>query len=234
MNSARIVLVVLFTSTASFSNSASAAPVTVPPNLSAGAQYRLAFVSSTTIDATSPSITTYNNMIANVAGSIPELAALGTSWNAIASTSSIAARDNTGTNPNLSTGVPIYRLDGTRIADNNADLWDGFLLATLQTLENGVIAPGVAVWTGTDTNGTEFTNGIFGPPAGLGTLPQPVLGASNSFFPSWIVSSTVPPAELHPLFGMSGILTVVPEPASVFLILSGAAIGIASRRRLAV
>ena len=105
-----------------------AAPITTPPDLQPGNQFRLVFVTSTMRDATSGAVANYNAFVSGVAASVPQLAALGTQWTAIASTSAIDARDNTGTNPNTSTGFPIYNLGGFRLADDYADLWDGTLL----------------------------------------------------------------------------------------------------------
>jgi hypothetical protein len=104
---------------------ASAAPITVPSGLNPGDQYRLAFVTSTTRDATSPNIADYNAFVTTAANSVPELAALGTTWSAIASTVSVSARDNTGTNFFITAGVPIYTLADTILATDYLDLWDG-------------------------------------------------------------------------------------------------------------
>ncbi len=104
---------------------ASAQIVTTPVGLSPGDQYRLGFVTITKRDASSSNIADYNDFVTTAANSEPDLLALGATWTAIGSTSTVDARDNTGTNP-TSTGVPIYLLDGiSKIADNNADLWDG-------------------------------------------------------------------------------------------------------------
>ena len=56
-----------------------------------------------------------------------ELAALGTNWRVIGSTSSVDAKVHTDTDdsPAGPNGVPIYRLDGRIIANNYDDLWDG-------------------------------------------------------------------------------------------------------------
>ena len=71
-----------------------AQPTTVPPGLNPGDSYRLAFVTSTGIDATSPVIATYNSFVTAVAGTVPELVALGTTWAAIGSTTTVHAHDN--------------------------------------------------------------------------------------------------------------------------------------------
>ena len=77
----------------------SAAPITVPTDLNVGDQYRLAFVTSTTRNATSFTLSDYNDFVTEAAESVTELLALGTTWKAIGSTATVDARDNTGTNP---------------------------------------------------------------------------------------------------------------------------------------
>ena len=134
-----------------------AVPITVPTGLSPGAQYRLAFVTSTTRDATSSNIADYNAFVTATANAVPELAALGTTWTAIASTSSVYAQDNTSTNPGI-TGVPIYLLNDTLLASDNANLWGGWgsspLVNPLRYDENAVLLGDVYVWTGTDADGS--------------------------------------------------------------------------------
>ncbi len=191
----------------------SAAPITVPSDLLPGQSYRLAFVTSTTRDATSTSIADYNSFVAAVAAGVPELAALSTTWTAIGSTSSIDARDNTLTNPNVSVGDPIYRLDNTRIGNDNADLWDGTIIVPLLIGEQGlpVSHPTDAVWTGTEITGIAQGLSEFGV----------ISGVTNGFYPRegpfWMEADTEPFDTPLPLYAMSGPLTVIPEPSSIAL-----------------
>ena len=60
-----------------------ASPITVPTGLNPGDAYRLVFVTSTTLDATSSDIADYNAFVSGVANTVPELVALGTTWTAI-------------------------------------------------------------------------------------------------------------------------------------------------------
>ena len=102
-----------------------AAFITVPADLNPGDQYRHVFATSATCDAAWTDIADHNNFISAVAADVPELAALETTWTAIASVYKIDAHDNSGTNPTVSTGMPIYRVDDERIADDYASIWDG-------------------------------------------------------------------------------------------------------------
>lgn len=191
-----------------------AIPITVPTDLNLGDQYRLAFVTSTTRDAGSSSISNYNTFVSGVASGVPELAALGTTWRVIGSTATVDARDNTGTNPS-STGVPIYRLDDTRIANNNADLWDGTLLAPLGTQENGSVVA-VAVFTGTYSDGT--AGGGYLCPGATGIN----YGYSSNIDSRWIHAGGVIWNTPRYFYALSGELTVVPEPTTVALLGLGA------------
>ena len=169
-------------------------PITVPSDLSPGDQYRLAFVTSTSTDATSTDITTYNDFVTAVADAVSQLNALGTTWAAIASTDSETARDNTGTNPGVSTGVPIYLLDGTRLANDNAGLWSGSILTPLRIQEDGTTAASGGVWTGSDQSGI----GANGPPSeALGTA-FPVLGLDNASDSNWMIISDQPSTNTAP------------------------------------
>ena len=71
---------------------AAVAPIAIPPGLNPGDQYRLAFVTSTTRDATSGNIAVYNEFVTASATAQAELNALGTTWTAIASTGDVDAR----------------------------------------------------------------------------------------------------------------------------------------------
>ena len=214
--------------------SALAAPITLPSGLIAGDQYRLAFVTSTATDGTSSDINYYNSFVTNVANSVPQLAALGTTWSAIVSTPTVDAGDNTSTNPLIDpTGVPIYTLGNTLIASSYSSFWSSNHSSFFYT-ETG-LAGSTDVWTGTQTSG------IGAPGQQLGTS-QPIIGFSYiNFGPDWIY---IPapfglinyPAVTTPesIYGISGVFTVpgVPEPSTMVLAsLAAAALAVPLLRR---
>jgi PEP-CTERM motif len=211
MSRTLIALVVLWAAFGVAPQASSASPITVPTDLSPGDTYRLAFVTSTSRDALSSDIGQYNSFVSLVAGAVPELAALGTTWKAIGSTVSVDARDNTGTNPS-STGVPIYRLDDTRIANDNADLWDGAIFAVMNIDESGsALTAASNVWTGTNTDGGKFGS------LELGASPLVGFGITGDTSGVWILQSKTDPNTLLPLYAISGEITVVPEPGTITL-----------------
>jgi hypothetical protein len=180
------------------------APVTTPPGLNPGDQYMLAFVTSSATTAGSGNIADYNAFVTTVANSQLALAALATTWTAIGSTSSVDARDNTGTNP-IGTGVPIFLLDGvSKIADNNADLWDGTIDLPLNVTEAGNALPQVSVWTGTASNGTKST-AVNANELGAGAIAAGFSSATNA---GWLLTSGLDPTSPNPLYAISGVLTV--------------------------
>ena len=222
---------------------AQAALVVVPTGLNPGDQYRLVFVTDGTRDATSTNIDDYNKFVTNDArGGTPgidtaldvALNAAGFNpntieWKAIGSTDSVAARDNTGTNPS-STGVPIYLIDGNRVANNNADLWDGSILTGIDRTPQESV--GVTfVWSGTSDDGT--VGGALGSNvATVGFAGAGVLGSG------WINESVKSGSEEYRFYGISTVLTVptpavtVPEPSSLlgFITLGGLMLGGAVRK----
>jgi hypothetical protein len=199
-------------------HSAAAAPITVPTGLNPGDQYRLAFVTTARRNATSPNIADYNAFVTNEANLVPELAALGTTWKAIASTQAVDARDNTNTNNLLSTGVPIYHLADALIAISNADLWNGSLAVALNITSDGSLRANSAVWTGSTSTGVEdFPNSLGLPSfAVIG-----IVGVTDSASSRWVRASGDSYSQTLPFYAISGVLTVVPEPSSQVLVAIG-------------
>lgn len=205
---------------------AQAAPITTPSGLSAGDTYRLAFVTSFETDATSSDINYYNDFVTFVASTSSALAALGTTWTAMAAAGDTNERVNTGTDgPG---GSPVYLLDGaTKIADNNADLWDDTLDAAISRNQNNDVFL-VRVWTG------------FGPPLHrLGGPEDPTVGFSGASDHRWGEDLELFRFDEYSVYALSGILTVqaaeqVSEPGGLIILCFGlAGLGYARRRRAA-
>jgi hypothetical protein len=213
---------------------ASGAPITVPAGLNPGDHYRLAFVTSSTRDSASPNIADYNAFVTTAANSSLELAALGTTWTAIGSTVAVWARDNTSTNPNVSSGYPVYNLAGSLVAANNSELWGAtfttFLSAPVNITESGAAFDGL-VWTGTHEDGTGAGIYSLGYPA-----PDRYAGTSDSVSRNWMSSTGIGPYTVpRPLYAISDVLTVVPEPSTMhmaFLALSGLVVITRYRRKV--
>ena len=209
-----------------------AAPITLPAGQNPGDSYRLAFVTSIKRGAEETDINAYNTFVNNLANGVTELAALSTTWSAIASTSAIDARDNTNTNPGASAGVPIYLTDGiTMIADDNADLWDGDIDNLFNIDENGNTVGVDQVWTGSVTNGTGNSGNELG-------SNNPITGATH--FPNaiWITVTAHPNTAQWRMYAISDTITIpggepdpeIAAPGQVGLLILGIA-GVAVVRR---
>jgi hypothetical protein len=191
-----------------------AAPVTVPPTLSVGDQYRLVFVTSTQANALSPNIGFYDNFVTIAANSDPTLAALGTTWTAIGSTTAVAAEDHTSTNPVLSLSYPIYNLAGVPVAVSNAAFWSGVLTSPIDTTESGASPSFPYAWTGTTPAGLQDFPHILG--SGALAASYGIDSVVNS---GWVNITTAPTTTSFSVYAISGVLTVagVPEPSTMVL-----------------
>ncbi|MDP6568009.1 MAG: PEP-CTERM sorting domain-containing protein [Alphaproteobacteria bacterium] len=193
-------------------SAALAAPVTVPTELSPGEQYRLAFVTSTLRDATSSDIADYNAFVQGVADSQAELAALGATWTAIASTATVDARDNVA-EPDL---VRIYLLNDTKLANDDEDLFTGAIHEAPNITEAGSVF-NTNVWTGTDASGF----GVPGQTLGSG-LVEFGHSADSGSFGDWLSFGVGFDIEVLPFYAISSVLTVeapivVPAPGAAGL-----------------
>ena len=209
----------------------------IPPDLLPGSAYRLMFVTSTTTNAKSSSISTYNSFVTAAAALNPSLPSA--TWTAIASTSTTSALANVDTA--CSGGClsdPIYLVDGTTlIAANQAALFSGTLLdssgpSTSQGVhlnQNGAgIGNVVEVWTGSNANGSIVAG------AALGSA-SPEEGDPYNTNAFWLAAGNTSNGSSFPLYAISSQLTVpaaAPEPASGAVLLVGvAATGLVRRLR---
>ena len=218
------MLLLVFAVVAGTALRADAAPITVPAGLSPGDHYRLVFVTSTTRDATSSNIGDYNAFVSSVAASVAELNSLPATWTAVASTSSISARDNIGSSDSA---VGIYRLDGTKVANGTVGLWSGSLSAAINIDERGGEPGCYPVWTGTDVNGGYWYPGYN---VYLGAPFAAVIGNCGRVNGAWVTASATPiylngsaVTLNYAMYAISSEIAVdaVPEPASLLLLGSG-------------
>ena len=127
----------------------------LPSGVTRGA-FRLLFVTSDGRNGSSSDINDYNNHVISAAGAgHSAIRAYDDGFRAIASTEAVDARDNAGL---TGTGVPVYWLNGARVAGNYADLLDGSWGSESWTTEAGGAASssGKIVWTGSSNDGQEI------------------------------------------------------------------------------
>ncbi len=201
-----------------------AAPITVPTSLLPSAQYRLAFVTEGTRDATSTNIADYDAFVTAQANTETALSSI--TWQVLGSTALISARLHTGTAPSDYPGVPIFLLNDVKLADDYADLWDATIDVPLGIDQHGNAVLVGQVWTGSQQSGLDYL------PYELGTPSTPVVGdlaASNS---TWMTLLLDPFTNNNRMYAISEILTV-PEPIpSELLALGFAALLLVRRVRL--
>ena len=141
-----------------------------PSLLVGGGKFRLLFITSTTRDATATDIDVYNAFVqtAAKAGHAAISDSCATLFKVVGSTAAVSARRNTGT---TGTGVPIYWLNGAKLADDYADFYDGGWDSYGRTYESGVLTGNTpldiyVVLTGTRTDGTKDFTVTLGPTSG--------------------------------------------------------------------
>lgn len=192
--------------------------LTISDTLEPGDQFRIAFVTSEDFQTTalSTDISNYNLLATNAAQSQADLATLDTDWFAIVSVpessagagDGISAKTNTGTDdsPAGDNGVPIFRVDGVKIADHYDDLWDRTIDAPLNVAQDGSIlgvqGTPITAWTGTTADGEINTAQPLGSSffAGRGQI-----GASGDL---WMGTFGGNAGNLAPIYTISGVLTV--------------------------
>ena len=155
----------------------------IPDGFGPGEQFRLLFVTAETRDADSSRIADYDAFVRDqAAAGHASIRSYSSKFRVVGSTEGFGARGHTNT---TDPGVPIYYLNGEKIADNYIDFYDGSWDSVEPRNENGDVLTDVEVWTGTQSDGTcsgnclgsEFT--IVGRPEFLGDgLDGRITGAS--------------------------------------------------------
>lgn len=215
-----------------------------PPGLESGDEYRLAFVTSGVRRATSTDIEFYNdfvNLEASRANSI--ISALDIEWKAIVSTDEVDARDNTNTNwlETGDVGVPIYRVDGERVASDYTQFWTIDFTEDVAVLNitpsGGQVFPdplsrlGIPeVFTGTDFTGRAAFSNAFQESRAVGNSRVMIGDASSATFRFWGAEVASGDSFSRHIYAISEVLTVVPEPTGACLILF-VVLGLAYRNR---
>ena len=191
----------------------------IPDDLGPGDSFRLLFITSGTKAATDTGIQGYHNFAALDAIRIVELGNLVSEWGSISllqtplvSTPGADARLHTDTTWTATDrGVPIYWLNGARVADDYADFYDGVWADEANptnSLGNPHSLAGNAPWTGTDHDGTELFNGTASRAIGQASVSVGGLGSTldgaGPLNGGVIFAST----EERPIYGLWPVLVV--------------------------
>ena len=132
----------------------------LPSDLGEGDSFRLLFVTSGTRDATSSEISNYNTFVQNAAnadGVDAVLKGFQDQFMALGCTEAMDANANTGTTFTAQDkGLPIYWLNGAKVADDYQDFYDDSWNSNEPRDQLGqTFAGNVTVWTGCQEDGTE-------------------------------------------------------------------------------
>ena len=188
-----------------------------PAGLGKGDQFRLLFLSSTKRNGSSADIAVYNTWIQErAAAGHDDIQDYSAGFRVVGCTAEVDARDNTGTNPNTDgDGVPIYWLNGSKVAVDNTDFYNGaWANEDDPKNQSGNDVPntsqsGNRPLTGCNHDGTKFV--LSGLSRALGAsfvivaLPNDS-GANNGPISS---GGTTTSSSLRPMYGLSQVFTVV-------------------------
>jgi PEP-CTERM motif len=228
--------------------------ITTPTGLHSGDQFRIIYVTPGTIQATSGDINTYNSFVnqADQTGGVT-YNGVAVHFSAVVSTDSVNAKVNIGL---TTSNVFMLNSNGTSTevaasADSNG-LWSGNpLLADPVNDLSGTSYTG-SVWTGTSGIGTEYSSYVTPDGASLPITATWGLGNTTSYVLNgnsvsntaevgqlggagytWISTSNLASnSAAYQIYGISDVLTVVPEPSSFMISGLGLLmVGFARRKR---
>ena len=206
-----------------------------PTGLNPGDNFRFLFLTSGTQSATSADISVYNTFVTNQAFGATYQGSV-VSWQAVASTATVNARDNVG---GFNTNVPVYLTNGTLLAGDlttgtaNKGLWSGSLFTTpIIGIDESSVSTRFA-YTGSQADGTGNSGKQLGTSTAQYGDPTFNIGTLGWYFSINGLSSGV---ALN-FYGVSSELTVpsaVPEidpaGASSVMALVAGALGLLERR----
>ena len=191
----------------------------IPSGLAGGDSFRLIFISSTSRDGASTDIADYNTFIAGrAAAGHTAIQSYADQFKVVGCTADTDARDNTATTyTSTDKGVPIYWLDGSKVADDYEDFYDGIWDNESNSHDrdesgsNTVNTTSIPSWpiTGCDHDGTEslqHENSVaLGLALGIRQGRPGTSGANNGPLSS---DSLTNQFNQRPMYGLSPVFTV--------------------------
>jgi PEP-CTERM motif len=194
-----------------------------PAGLTPGETFRFVFVTDDITTAQSSNISTYDAFVQADAGGATYNGAV-VNWQAIGSTSTVNAITHIRTIPGIS---GVYLPDGTLVtqSDGLTGLWGAATTNLNHAVDETINGVQISAqpWTGTQSNGT-----------GIG-IQDGVLGGINILYGftedqggGWVDHTPFfrNPIMPYPMYGISEVLTVVPEPSTGILAGIGSAIAL--------
>ena len=187
----------------------------IPSGISSGDQFRLLFLSAVRRNGSSSAITDYNTFVrGRAAAGHTDIQAYSDRFMAVGCTEDVDAKDNTATTfTNSNKGVPIYWLDGNKVADEYEDFYDGdWDEESAGKNEFGNPAYDTSSssnypLTGCSDDGTEKISGSVS--SALGNGGDVTVARPNSTNHSPLSSGTkIDKTFTRPIYGLSAVFTV--------------------------
>jgi PEP-CTERM motif len=189
--------------------------LSTPTGLAPGAKFRYIFLTNGTTTATSTAIGDYNSFVngdannATYNGNVVD-------WRAVGSTSTMDARVNVG---GYDTLVPVYLVNGTKVADNltttagGVGLWGGSIKTNVDVKIDGLISDR-EVFTGSSSDGLKQASHYLGH-----NVPDWYAQTGLSYNKTYWIDGSFSGVSLdNPMYAVSQELTVVPEPSTYILL----------------
>ena len=181
----------------------------LPSGLNVGDEFRLLLMTKNPNPATSTTISTYDSYIQGRITAIGhgEIKAYANEFKVLGSTTAVNARSHTGTTG--SGGVPIYWLNGSKVADDYGDFYDGsWSNATAARLEDGTQISqnrrDQPICTGTNNDGTTASN-----PLGTAICTATTIGDTGNTLAGTTLSST--DTEQPRYLALSGVFRITED-----------------------
>ena len=179
-----------------------------PSGLNVGDEFRLIFMGKNSRAADSTDIAVYDAYVQGRIAAIghAEIKAHSSHFKVLGSTAAVNARSHTGTTG--SGGVPIYWLNGAKVADNYADFYDGSWTNKLSArLEDGTVISqnrrDQPICTGTNDDGTTANN-----PLGVDPCTATTIDSANTLSGTTHSSSS---SEEPRYLALSGVFRVAED-----------------------
>ena len=192
-----------------------------PAGLEAGDQFRLLVVTNGSDSVRSPGITIYDDRVeGEIRAGHQAIRSYYREFRALVSAAGqydqtemravpVAARDNTST---TGTGVPIYWLNGAKVADSYTDFYDGTWDSNEARIASGATKSVTLVWTGSNADGTLFPGQEAGHEGALYTREGQdfVRVGSLATTSNTISSGSQRSRRRLPVYGLSPVFVVQP------------------------
>jgi hypothetical protein len=189
--------------------------LTTPAGLTPGDTFRYVFLTPGSTQPFSGDIGVYNSFVQSQAGGATYNGSV-VHWDVIGSTFAVSAIDNISQSK-----TPVYLADGTLVTTSvdSSGLWSGSILNPINEDLSGSVHNSLAVYTGTLSTGHRSNDPL--------DFFDITIGNSGQSGKTWVQGVAFPDIIPLRMYGVSQVLTVVPEPSS-FLLAGISAIGVSA------